>query len=76
MKTATTPCPACGGSGQTSFFQGESRFLLTWEECAECCGTGLGLEEAPEPAAPTPTPATPETEAPAASSPPRGDDKR
>jgi DnaJ-class molecular chaperone len=33
-------CPSCGGSGQIQFFQGESRFLLTVEECPECCGTG------------------------------------
>ncbi len=33
-------CPVCGGSGQISFFQGESRFLLTMEECLECNGTG------------------------------------
>jgi peptidylprolyl isomerase len=35
------PCPACGGSGQLSSFKGESRFLLTVEECPLCCGTGL-----------------------------------
>lgn len=34
-------CPVCGGSGQISFFQGESRFLLTMEECLECNGTGI-----------------------------------
>ena len=34
-------CPGCNGSGQISFFQGESRFLLTMEECPECCGTGI-----------------------------------
>ena len=39
-----TPCAVCGGSGQVGFFQGESRFLLTWEECPECCGTGLGSQ--------------------------------
>jgi DnaJ-class molecular chaperone len=33
-------CPVCGGTGQVGFFQGVSRFLLTWEECPECCGTG------------------------------------
>jgi len=40
-------CPACGGTGQTGFFQGVSRFLLTWEECPQCFGTGL-LEPGPE----------------------------
>jgi DnaJ-class molecular chaperone len=38
-------CPSCGGSGQIQFFQGESRFLLTVEECPECCGTGYLLLE-------------------------------
>jgi len=37
-------CPSCGGSGQIQFFQGESRFLLTVEECPECCGTGYITE--------------------------------
>ena len=39
------PCPACGGSGQLSSFKGESRFLLTVEECPLCCGNGLASEE-------------------------------
>jgi hypothetical protein len=39
------PCPACGGSGQLNFFKGESRFLLTVEECPLCCGTGLAPAE-------------------------------
>lgn len=34
-------CPGCNGSGQISFFQGESRFLLTMAEFPECCGTGI-----------------------------------
>ncbi|WP_457574645.1 hypothetical protein [Desulfolithobacter sp.] len=38
-------CPACGGTGQVSFFQGESRFLLTTEECSLCLGLGYVLEE-------------------------------
>ena len=33
-------CSVCGGTGQVSFFQGVSRFLLTSEECPECAGTG------------------------------------
>ncbi len=41
----TTPCPGCGGSGQTSFFGGASRFMLTWEDCPDCCGTGIVLDE-------------------------------
>jgi DnaJ-class molecular chaperone len=43
-----TPCPGCGGSGQTSFFGGASRFMLTWEDCPDCCGTGIVLDE-PDP---------------------------
>jgi DnaJ-class molecular chaperone len=43
------PCPGCGGSGQTSYFGGASRFMLTWEDCPDCCGTGIVLDEpAPE----------------------------
>lgn len=47
-------CGTCGGSGQIGFFQGVSRFLLTWEECPQCNGTGYiareveADEEAPE----------------------------
>ncbi|MCP4342249.1 MAG: hypothetical protein GY799_26080, partial [Desulfobulbaceae bacterium] len=40
-----TPCPGCGGSGQTSYFGGASRFMLSWEDCPDCCGTGIVLEE-------------------------------
>lgn len=35
------PCATCGGTGQIGYFQGESRFLLTWEECPSCSGTGM-----------------------------------
>jgi DnaJ-class molecular chaperone len=41
------PCPACGGSGQINFFKGESRFLLSVEECPACCGLG-SLPEPPK----------------------------
>ncbi len=34
------PCPTCGGAGQINFFKGESRFLLSVEECPACCGFG------------------------------------
>jgi DnaJ-class molecular chaperone len=48
------PCPGCNGTGQTSFFGGESRFMFTWEDCPDCCGTGVDLaddfgERAPDP---------------------------
>ena len=33
-------CDICGGTGQVSFFQGVSRFLLTTDECDACAGTG------------------------------------
>lgn len=39
------PCPGCGGSGQTSYFGGASRFMLTWEDCPDCCGTGVVLDD-------------------------------
>lgn len=33
-------CPSCGGSGHLGLFRGESRFMISWEECYECDGTG------------------------------------
>ncbi|MEN8141659.1 MAG: hypothetical protein ABFR97_10595 [Thermodesulfobacteriota bacterium] len=42
---ADNVCPSCGGSGQISFFKGESRFLLSSEECPECSGLGYLLAE-------------------------------
>jgi DnaJ-class molecular chaperone len=41
-------CDICGGTGQVSFFQGVSRFLLSTTECEECAGTGFQLNSAPE----------------------------
>ncbi len=38
-------CNTCGGSGEIGFFQGESRFFITREECPACCGLGYMLEE-------------------------------
>ncbi|WP_417914343.1 hypothetical protein [Candidatus Electronema sp. JM] len=52
------PCPACGGSGQLSSFKGESRFLLSVEECLLCCGTGFAPEE-PQAAQPIDAPDQP-----------------
>lgn len=43
----TTPCIGCGGSGQTSYFGGASRFMFTWEDCPDCHGTGITLEVSP-----------------------------
>lgn len=43
----STSCPWCNGTGQISYFGGESRFMFTWEDCSDCCGTGL-VFEAPE----------------------------
>ena len=44
-KNKHEPCPACGGKGQISTFKGESRFLLSDEECPLCSGFGYLLEE-------------------------------
>jgi DnaJ-class molecular chaperone len=33
-------CDICGSSGQLGGFRGVSRFMITWEECPECLGTG------------------------------------
>jgi hypothetical protein len=33
-------CESCGGSGQSSYFKGQSRFLLSHDDCPNCCGTG------------------------------------
>ena len=46
MPADTKPvCPSCGGSGEIAFFGGESRFLLTREECPLCSGLGYLLDE-------------------------------
>jgi len=34
-------CETCGGSGQIGMFRGVSRFVISWEECPDCIGTGL-----------------------------------
>jgi len=52
-------CDICGGSGQVGHFGGVSRFIITWDECPECLGTGIcgaGPESASvdEPSPPTP----------------------
>jgi DnaJ-class molecular chaperone len=53
-------CNTCGGSGEIGFFQGESRFFITREECPACCGVGYVMEEESDnganPAQPPPEP--------------------
>lgn len=34
-------CASCGGTGQLGHFQGISRFIITWEECSDCLGSGI-----------------------------------
>lgn len=38
-------CSTCGGAGEIGYFQGESRFFITREECPACHGIGFVLEE-------------------------------
>ncbi|MBM9536511.1 hypothetical protein [Desulfobulbus alkaliphilus] len=38
-------CNTCGGTGEIGYFQGESRFFITREECPACCGFGYVLED-------------------------------
>ncbi|WP_310600294.1 hypothetical protein [Desulfobulbus sp.] len=45
-------CNTCGGIGEIGYFQGESRFFITREECPACCGLGYVLDEEPGTAAP------------------------
>ena len=40
-KATRIACSTCSGTGQISFFQGVSRFVISWEECPECSGTGF-----------------------------------
>lgn len=34
-------CEQCHGTGQRCYFKGESRFLLSQDECPVCCGLGF-----------------------------------
>lgn len=48
MTGRKTVCNTCGGSGEIGYFQGESRFFITREECPACFGVGYTEpEEAP-----------------------------
>ena len=39
-------CNECHGTGQLRYFKGESRFVLSHDECPACAG--LGFIEAPD----------------------------
>lgn len=52
------PCSSCGGSGQVSFFRGVSRFVMDWEDCPDCLGTGQAQSTSPEPGHDQDDPAT------------------
>jgi DnaJ-class molecular chaperone len=47
LKLMKKSCEICAGSGQISYFKGVSRFLLSWEECTVCNGTGYQPEDGP-----------------------------
>jgi len=46
MTEKKNTCNTCGGSGEIGFFQGESRFFITREECPACYGCGYVIEDA------------------------------
>lgn len=42
-------CDVCAGTGQLCYFKGRSRFVMSYQECPVCCGTGLvDAAESPE----------------------------
>lgn len=43
--TANKTCEGCGGSGQIAFFRGVSRFVMDWDDCPDCLGTGYVQEQ-------------------------------
>ncbi len=45
MEDKIKKCQVCEGSGQVSYFGGESRFVITWEDCPACCGSGFEMDE-------------------------------
>ena len=55
-------CGQCHGAGQCCYFKGESRFLLSYEECPACCGLGfIETSDTDDPrASATPDDSTPE----------------
>ena len=42
-------CEECHGTGERCHFKGESRFLLSRDECPACCGLGFVEGDEPEP---------------------------
>lgn len=48
MNGSKQVCNTCGGSGEIGYFQGESRFFITREECPACYGLGYILEKEPD----------------------------
>ena len=38
---STEVCTFCDGTGQTGQFRGVSRFVISWEDCPDCHGTGV-----------------------------------
>jgi len=49
QKNTRITCNGCGGSGQISFFRGVSRFVMDWDDCPDCLGTGYIEKTAIEP---------------------------
>ncbi len=39
--TVRSTCNGCGGTGQIGFFRGVSRFVMDWDDCPDCHGTGI-----------------------------------
>jgi DnaJ-class molecular chaperone len=43
-------CGECHGTGERCYFKGESRFVLSHDECPACCGLGfVELDESEQP---------------------------
>lgn len=54
-KSTRMTCNGCGGSGQIAFFRGVSRFVMDWDDCPDCLGTGFIEQPAAEQKADQPT---------------------
>lgn len=39
------PCRICGGTGQMGEFRGVSRFVISFDDCPDCHGTGIEIDE-------------------------------